>query len=127
MQSRFEWQTGDLNSAVESALKGVGIDEALIAASPTNVGASNTLAVLYSQLGVYHGELGLKDKLDKKVAQMKAAKEANEKSLSIYRDLQSKGKLQGADANRLDELEREIVKGDAALIILQKNKLTERR
>lgn len=43
--SRFQVKANDLSAAVESAQQGIKIDEALVASSPTNVSARNTLAL----------------------------------------------------------------------------------
>jgi serine/threonine protein kinase len=46
--SRFQSEANDLNGAMGSALEGIKIDEVVVASSPTNVGARNTLALLDS-------------------------------------------------------------------------------
>ena len=47
--------------------------------------------------------------------QWRAAKEAYQKSHDIYKDMKSKGTLNGADASKPDELAKEIAKCDEAL------------
>ncbi len=47
-RSQFESEIDDLEAAIASALEGIKIDEALVAASPGNVAAQNTLALIVS-------------------------------------------------------------------------------
>lgn len=118
--SRVQFQAGDLNGALESALQGIKIDEALLAAAPTNVLARNTLAQLDDALGDDHAKLAAKitSSTVKQNEQWRAAKDAYQKSLEIFQDLKSKDKLSGADASKPDELAKEIAKCDAALRLL---------
>ncbi len=113
--SRFQSQAGDLNGAIDSALQGIKIDEVLVAASPTNASARNTLALLYTQLGASHAALGAKEATSKGGEHWRAARDAYQKSFDIYQDMKSKGTLKGADASKPDELAKEIAKCDAAL------------
>lgn len=109
--SRFQVKTNDLNGAVESAQRGIKIDESLVESSPTNASARNTLALLYRQLGdsgVALAEAGSKP-------QWSAAKDAYQRSLNIYQDMKSKGTLTAADAGKPDELAKEIARCDKAL------------
>jgi non-specific serine/threonine protein kinase/serine/threonine-protein kinase len=116
-QGRFQSEADDLNAAIESDLQGIKIDEALVASSPTNASARNTLAQLYEKLGSHHAKLAAK--LDastgKHTERWRAAKEAYEKSLDLYQDMKSKGKLSPADAGKPDEIAQEIAKCDVAL------------
>jgi len=109
--SRFQVKSNDLNDAVVSAQQGIKIDEVLVTSSPTNASARNTLALLYRQFGDSHAALGAKGSNQ----QWRAAKDAYQKALDIYQDMKSKGTLSGADANKPDELAKEIAKCDAAL------------
>jgi hypothetical protein len=109
--SRFQVKANDLNAAVESAQRGIKIDEALVASSPTNVSARNTLAQLYRQLGDSDVALAAKGSNQ----QWGAAKEAYQRALDIYQDLKNKGTLNAADTNKPDELVKEIAKCDAVL------------
>lgn len=52
----------------------------------------------------------------------RAAKDAYQKSLDIYKDMKSKGTLSGPDANKPDDLAKEIAKCDAALKVSNKTK-----
>jgi len=105
------------NGAIDSALEGIRIDEVLVAASPTNASARNTLALLDSQLGASHAALAAKAGASKQTEHWRAAKDADQKSLDIYQEMKSKGTLSGADANKPDELASELAKCDAALKI----------
>jgi tetratricopeptide (TPR) repeat protein len=109
--SRFQVKASDLDNAVDNAQQGIKIDEVLVAVSPTNASARTTLAQLYRQLGDSHAALGAKGNKQ----QWSAAKDAYQKGLDIYQDMKSKGTLRGADANKPDELAKEIAKCDAAL------------
>jgi serine/threonine protein kinase/tetratricopeptide (TPR) repeat protein len=113
--SRFQPKADDLDGAVDSAIQGIKIDEALVASSPTNASARNTLALLYSQLGASHTALAAKAGTSKQTAQWQAAKDSYQKSLDIYQDMKSNGTLKGADAGKPDELAKEIAKCDAVL------------
>jgi len=110
--SRFQSQADDLTGANESANQGIKIDEVLVAASPTNSTARNTLAQLYSQLGASQAALAEKGR---QMEHWRAAKDAYQKSLDIYQDMKSKGTLSGADDAKPDEIAREIARCDAAL------------
>jgi non-specific serine/threonine protein kinase/serine/threonine-protein kinase len=109
--SRFQAQSSDLNGAIDSASQGIKIDEALVASSPTNASARNTLALLYSQLGASQAALGAKGSKQR----WGAAKDAYQKALDIYQDMKNKGTLSVADASKPDELAKEIAKSEAAL------------
>ena len=113
--SRFQPKGGDLDGAVDSAIQGIKIDEALVASSPTNASARNTLALLYSQLGASHAALATRAGTSKQTAPWQAAKDSYQKSLDIYQDMKSNGTLKGADAGKPDELAKEIAKCDAVL------------
>ena len=112
-QSRFEIQTDEPAAAVASAGEGIRIGEELVTASRENVAAQNTLAQLYGQLGGSYSKAA--EKAETPVEHLRAAKDAYRKSLAIYEDLKAKGKLAPADANKLDELTREIATCDAQL------------
>ncbi len=113
--SQIQAKTGDLNNAVASALQGIKIDETLLAASPVNALARNTLAQLYDKLGGYDAQLAAKMNGEKQTEEWRAAKTAYERSLGIYREMKSKGTLSAADASKPDELEDDIAKCDLAL------------
>ncbi len=118
--SRFQSQADDLNGAVDSALQGIKIDEVLVAASPTNASARNTLAQLDGQLGATHAALAARAGGARQTEQWHAAKEAYQKSLDIYQDMKTKGTLSGADAGKPDEIAKEIARCDAALAVSEK-------
>ena len=101
----------DVNSGVASARQGIKIDEELVASSPTNASARNTLALLYQQLGDSYAALGAKGGKQ----HWNAARDDYQKALDIYQEMKNKGTLSGADARKPDELAKEIAKCDAAL------------
>jgi serine/threonine protein kinase/tetratricopeptide (TPR) repeat protein len=109
--SRFQVKANDSNNAVESSQRGIKIGEELVASSPTNASARNTLALLYQQLGDSRAALGAKGSKQEWLA----AKDAYQKALDIYQDLKTKGTLSGADVNKPGELVKEIAKCDAVL------------
>ena len=117
VQGRFQSEVDDLNGAIESDLQGVKIDEALVASSPTNASARNTLAQLYERLGSYHAKLAAKSgpSTEQQTKECQTAKEAYHKSLDLYQDMKNKRTLSPADASKLDEIAREIAKCNAAL------------
>jgi hypothetical protein len=113
-----------LSSAVKSALQGIKIDEALLAASPVNAPARGTLAQLYDKLGGYDAQLAAKMDNGKQTDEWRAAKTAYERSLGIYQDMKSKGTLSAADASKPDEIASELGKCDAALKSIAQEKTT---
>ena len=116
--SRFQGEIDDPEGAAASALEGITITEALVAASPKNAGAQNTLAQFYSQLGASHVKWALKAETSKELQteHWRRAKEAFGKSLGLYQDMKSKGTLSAADASKPDELASEIARCNAALL-----------
>ena len=115
--SRFQNDNGDSAGAIISAEKGTTIEEALVADSPMNVPAQNTLALLYTQLGNAQEKCADKTGADKAVQgeHRFKAKEAFVKGLKVYQALKDKGTMAEADVNKIAELEAEIAKCDTAL------------
>lgn len=115
--SRFQSESGDAEGATASAVAGIQITEALVAASPKNAGAQNTLAQLYSQLGASHAKWALKVErsTDLRTEHWRQAKDAYTKSLNVYQAMKGKGILGEADANKPTELADEIAKCEDAL------------
>ncbi len=112
--SRFQNDNGECEGAIISAEEGVTIEEALVADSPMNVPAQNTLALLYTQLG------NSQEKCANEAGAVQAehwrkAKEAFVKGLKVYQALKGKGTLAEADVNKITELEAEIAKCDTVL------------
>ena len=114
-KSRFQVEIDDPVAAVASALEGIRIDEELVAASPGDVAAQNTLALLFTQLGASYAKWGSQPDAPNRVEAWTKAKEAYQKALAMYERLKANRKLSGADANKLDKLAREIAKCDMAL------------
>jgi hypothetical protein len=116
-KSQFEVETENLEAAAASALEGIKIDEALVAASPGNVAAQNTLALLYRQLGASHAKWAGKADARKEVQseQWRNARNAYAKCLEIYQSMKAQGTLAGADAKKPEEVAAEIARCDEAL------------
>ena len=115
--SRVQVDLDDPAGAVASAVEGIKIDEALVADSPADVSAQNTLALLYTQLGAAHAKGAAKadEPKESQREHWRNAKEAYGKSLEIYQAMKTKGTLAGADAKKPDEIAAEIAKCDEAL------------
>ncbi len=104
--SRYHLEVDEPNPAIASALEGIRIEEALVADSPENVNAQNTLALLFTPLGAAHAKQASMESAPKEPWQK--ARETYGKSLAVYLALKEKGKLSGADATKPDDLAREI-------------------
>lgn len=111
--SRFRFDTKDFEAAATSAAEGIKIDERLVADTPKNASARNTLAQLYAQLGKIDVARASTDAKTKD--EWIAAKEAYQKALTLYEEMKAKGTLSGADRDKPDELTVEIAKCEAAL------------
>jgi non-specific serine/threonine protein kinase/serine/threonine-protein kinase len=116
-KSQFDLEIENLDAAVASALEGIKIDDALVAASPGNVAAQNTLALLYRQLGASHAKWAVKADAPKEMRseRWRHAKEAYGKCLEIYQSMKAKGTLSGVDAKKPEEIAAEIAKCDEAI------------
>ena len=116
-KSQFQIEIDDPAGAVASAVEGIKIDEALLAGSPADVSAQNTLALLYAQLGASHARWGEKTDAPEEVQRerWRSAKEAYSKALEIYQAMKAKGTLAGADAKKPEQITAEIAKCDEAL------------
>ncbi|MDQ6860140.1 MAG: protein kinase, partial [Verrucomicrobiota bacterium] len=112
--SRFDCETEAIEEAVRSAMEGIRIDEALVAASPKNTSAQNTLALLYAQLGAADEKWAGKDE-SSKLERLQTAEEAFGKALNLYEAMRRNGVLSASDASKPDELRAEIAKCEAAL------------
>ena len=92
------------------------MSEALTAANPNNSSAHHMLASPYAQLGRGHASLA-----ENATAPSVSNKSAGgrrfwyQKSPNIWQDLKAKGKLIGADAGKVDEVNRELEKCGSAL------------
>jgi non-specific serine/threonine protein kinase/serine/threonine-protein kinase len=115
--SRVQSQAGDLNGAMDSALEGIRIDQQVLTISPANAFARNILAQLYEAMGGCDSKLADKAGTSKvkQSEHWRAAKDAYQKSFDMWQDMKSKGTLSGADANKPDDLTKEIARCDAAL------------
>ncbi len=111
--SRDQLEAGDANSAAASAAQGIKIEEELVAASPTNITAQNTLGLLYSQLGAAEEKAGSAAPFQNE--NWHAAEVAFQKSLAVWKDLQAKGALNAADADKAGEAAQEVALCEARL------------
>ncbi len=102
--------TKDLGKAINYGNQAVTVLEKLIAADAKNVGVLRTLAHSYAQLGKCHVLLARGRRNG-----WQEARAWYQKSLSIWQDMKAKGALGGADKTKLEEVEREITSGDAAM------------
>ncbi len=103
--SREQLQAGETQEAIRSASEGIKIERALVADSPANANAQNTLALLESQLG----------DTEAKLQNWTAAEDAYQKGLTVYDEMRNKGMLPEADAKQADELRRKISECEAAV------------
>jgi non-specific serine/threonine protein kinase/serine/threonine-protein kinase len=115
--STFMSDTGDVLGALSNAQQAKTLDEALVAAAPKNIVARSNLALIYSQLGKVHAVIASKTgtPVKQQIEHWREARDWYQKSFDIYQDMKSKGTLSGADANKPEELAREIAKCDEAL------------
>jgi tetratricopeptide (TPR) repeat protein len=122
--SRFEAEIGDFAAAVTSASEGIRIDEGLVADSPANASARNTLGLLYLQLAASHTGWASKpgEPSTVQVEQWQHAKDAFTRSLAIYQEMKTKGILSPADATKPDEIAAELAKCESALSSLGQDK-----
>ena len=110
-------KAGDMAGAIETHRKLSATAEKLAAANQTNVMARRTVAIEYSALAAAYTKLASDEKTpaSKRKELWREARNWYQKSLDIYQDMKSKGTLSGADANKPDELAKEIAKCDEAL------------
>lgn len=116
--STFMSDNGDLQSALTNAQQAKTLDEVLVTAAPKNVVARSNLALIYSQLGKVNSLIAAKPGAgtEQQVAHWRESRSWYQKSLDIWQDMKSKATLNGADANKPDDVANEIAKCDAALV-----------
>jgi non-specific serine/threonine protein kinase/serine/threonine-protein kinase len=124
--SRFHSEIGNFPEAVANALEGIRIDEALVAASPANATARNTLGLLYLQLGASYAKWAstIEEAKAIQIEHWHNARESFGKSLAIFQEMKAKGILSAADASKPDEIAAEIAKCESALNSLAQEKPT---
>lgn len=115
--AKLQASDGDFSNAFENCRAAVRIREELSAASPTNALIRTDLAVSYATFGEVCKKFAASKAAlpDHGVEDWKAARQWYDKSLEIWQDMKSKNILPGSDANKPDEVSREIAICDAAL------------
>jgi non-specific serine/threonine protein kinase/serine/threonine-protein kinase len=113
--STFVSDSGDTPKAIENATAAARIGEALVAIDANNAMARTLVALAYAQLGKSNTVLATRAGPADKLNAWLRAKEWYQKGLDIFVELKSKDILNGANANKPDELTKEIAKCDAAL------------
>jgi serine/threonine protein kinase/tetratricopeptide (TPR) repeat protein len=115
--SAFLSDTGDVAGAIENAREAVRIGEELVIVSPNNNSAGSTLALSYFQLGKCNALLAAKVRTspDKQTDLWSDVRKLYQKSLNLWQEMKRKGTLSGIDADKPDEVTREIANCDAAL------------
>jgi serine/threonine protein kinase len=116
--SSFMSENGDLQSALTNAQQAKTLDEVLVTSTPKNVVARSNLALIYFQLGKVNSVIATKPETgaEQQIARWREARSWYQKSLEIWQDMKSKATLNGADANRPDDVANEIAKCDARLV-----------
>jgi tetratricopeptide (TPR) repeat protein len=110
-------ETGDSAGAVESYRKALSIREAMAAGDPGSVDLRIVLADSYADLALLHSRLakGERTPAQNRPEQLREARSWFQRSLDIFNELQSKGKLTGDDARKPENLSRELAKIEEAL------------
>jgi non-specific serine/threonine protein kinase/serine/threonine-protein kinase len=110
-------ETGDRAGAVESYRKALSIREAMAAGDPGSVDLRIVLADSYADLALLHSRLakGERTPAQNRPEQLREARSWFQRSLDIFNELQSKGKLTGDDARKPENLSRELAKIEEAL------------
>lgn len=108
---------GNLTESLGNAREVVKISEALLAIDSANASARGALAAAYYQLGrcAAKSATSPNGSAREQTDNWREAKDWYQKSVAIYQEMKSKGTLSGADANKPDELEKEIAKCDTVL------------
>ena len=109
--------TGDIQGALTSFAQAVPLSEEVLAHSPANAKLRARVARRYQEVGQLHEKIAQAHahSATGDQAQWKVAREWFQKSLNVWREMKSKGTLNGADASKVDEVAREIARCDAAL------------
>jgi serine/threonine protein kinase len=108
---------GDTVKARDYLRKGQEFFEEAAKSDPKGITPKKGLADTYASIGELHARIASQAKTlrDSRAEHWQEARYWYQKSLDIYQDMKSKGTLSGADANKPDELAKEIAKCDEAL------------
>jgi eukaryotic-like serine/threonine-protein kinase len=115
--SEFLSGTNNIAAAIDNAQHARKIYESLIAANAKNSVAATQLALTYMQLGKCHTLLAAVSdaRSTQGINGYQEARDWYQKSLNIWRELQTEHKMTGADANKPNDVRRAIADCDAAL------------
>ncbi|HAF13757.1 MAG TPA: hypothetical protein DCK99_08660 [Blastocatellia bacterium] len=117
---------GDQTAALDNFREAAPIFEVLAKRSPTNTKTRGGLALTYFDLGNGHAKLASSAKSAHShwIEHWQEARNWYQKSWDIWQDLRNHGTLIKADADKPDEVAREIAKCDAALAMSQRGSYT---
>ncbi len=115
--ANFQVAEADFSNAFENYRAAVRIREELSAGSPTNALMRHDLALAYASFGEACKKLAQSEHStrDRGAADWKAARQWYDKSLQIWQEMKSKNVLWGTDANKPEEISREIAICETAL------------
>ena len=112
--SRASWERnyGSLSTALENARQSVAIREQLLAANPSNVIMRRDLAESYSELGAIYEKLatGEQSAVQTKDGARQSAEESYGKSLNLWQEMERKGILGRAYAQKPLSVAQELAK-----------------
>jgi tetratricopeptide (TPR) repeat protein len=110
-------ESGDSAEAIENYRKALSIREAMAAGDPGSIDLRIVLADSYADLALLHSKLANdpKTSAQNRTERLREARSWFQRSLDIFNDLQSKGKLTGGDAKKPENLTRELAKVEEAL------------
>jgi len=107
-------KSGDLEGALQSFRQAIAIREGIVASDPANADARSSLADTYADLGLLYARLGGDAKLatGARLEKLQHARSELQRSIEIFEDLKSKGKLAGKEADKPENLRREKAKAE---------------
>jgi non-specific serine/threonine protein kinase/serine/threonine-protein kinase len=110
-------KSGDLSGALDNARQAIVQGEKHLASDPKNRSALRVLADSNAQSGKCYVLLAAKTATppDSRIGYWRQARDAYQRSLTIWQEMQTQGALSSADAGKPDEVSREIAKCNRAL------------
>jgi tetratricopeptide (TPR) repeat protein len=110
-------ESGDNAGAIENYRKALSIREAMAAGDPGSIDLRIVLADSYADLAELYSKLANDPgtPAPHRTERLREARSWFQRSLEIFNDLQSKGKLTGGDAKKPENLSRELAKVEDAL------------
>ncbi len=111
-------KTGNTAGSIEHYRRAVMFYERYLAANPTNMMIRRNLATAYSKLGKVHAMLAsdTKTTFNGRTNHWREARVWYQRSLDMWLDIRSRGKLMQKDASKPEEVGREIYNCDAAIL-----------